>query len=212
MTPKEYKEKVASELAEKMFVQISNHNDSFTAESETNEFWLIDVKNSLIPGRLKRMSYSVEVSGYYVVLKSVSELPVSIRYGTNRFYVGNRFFWVFSFERAVENMSYSIQMLELYSREYDERMSSAEIELQKAAMIRDINAVTAESFLTKSLDELGVRFQKRNTEKQMKITAELPQGRHEYRINLESNVERGVNIVVGKIRKSVSVWSSGENR
>ena len=45
----------------------------------------------------------------------------------------------------------------------------------------------------------------------MKITAELPQGRHEYRINLESNVERGVNIVVGKIRKSVSVWSSGEN-
>lgn len=109
-------------------------------------------------------------------------------------------------------MSYSIQMLELYSREYDERMSSAEIELQKAAMIRDINAVTAESFLTKSLDELGVRFQKRNTEKQMKITAELPQGRHEYRINLESNVERGVNIVVGKIRKSVSVWSSGENR
>lgn len=62
MTLKEYKEKVASELAEKMFVQISNHNDSFTAESETNEFWLIDVKNSLIPGRLKRMSYSVEVS------------------------------------------------------------------------------------------------------------------------------------------------------
>ena len=137
---------------------------------------------------------------------------MSIRYGTNRFYVGNRFFWVFSFERAVENMRYSIQMLELYSREYDERMSSAEIELQKAAMIRDINAVTAESFLTKSLDELGVRFQKRNTEKQMKITAELPQGRHEYRINLESNVERRVNIVVGKIRKSVSVWSSGENR
>lgn len=163
MTLKEYKEKVASELAEKMFVQIRNHNDAFTAESETNEFWLIDVKNSLIPGRLKSMSYSVGVSGYYVVLKSVSELPVSIRYGTNRFYVGNRFLWVFSFERAVENMRYSIQMLELYSREYDERMSSAEIELQKAAMIRDINAVTAESFLTKSLDELGVRFQKRNT-------------------------------------------------
>lgn len=202
MTFKEYKEKVAADIAETLFLRVRNHNDSYVPKTETRDFWLIDVRNALVPGGLKQHDYKISLSGYYITVKSVKELPLTIQYGEGRLYVGHRFFWVFSYERAVENLRYAINVLEEAVSEYKERMSLAEIEIKKAGIVRDINAVTADAFLRQSLDELGVRFERRVTEKQLIVFAYSQHGVREYRINLENDIDEGVKSVVGKIRRS----------
>jgi len=138
MTLDRYKEKITDEILYRMAKEVVEHDNGFTPSSITENFWLIDLKDRILPGGFKASPYKARLHGHSIEIMIEGKWPIVLSYSLGRVIMGKYYVKVDCLERAVEDLRFMMSLIPKYSDEYRTAIENAAIEIQKEKMIQKI--------------------------------------------------------------------------
>lgn len=148
MTIKQYEEDIRKEMLDTLGKDTEQFFNQLNVEKRTRDYWLLDVKNALIPSR--EPVYKLKLHGFYLEVW-LGELECMATFGCEILNIGGRQLTIQSYEEAIATLRYFVDRLPGFMEEYRKRMDVAELEVQKFNMVSDICVATAKSQLDGAL-------------------------------------------------------------
>lgn len=165
MTLDEYKEKVTDEILYRMAKELGEHDRDFTPSSITEEFWLVDLRNSLVPGDCRERPYKVQIRGYALEIWIEGGWPIVLYYRQGKILIGKYFIKTDCLERAEEDLRFMITLIPKYSDEYKTAIANAAMEMQKEKMVQEIYEATVAPTISELLKGRGLTCETRRNSK-----------------------------------------------
>jgi len=161
MTLNQYREKATDEILYRMAKEVAEHDRDFTPNSITEDFWLMDLKNSLLPGGLNACPYKAQLHGNSIEIRFEDKWPVVLLYSLGRVIIGKHFITVDCLERAVEDMRFMTTLIPKYADEYRTAMANAVMEMRKENMIHAIYEATVAPSVAELINGRGLTCETR---------------------------------------------------
>lgn len=148
MTIKQYEEDIRKEMLDTLGKDTEQFFNQLNVEKRTRDYWLLDVRNALIPSR--EPVYKLKLHGFYLEVW-LGDLECIVSFGCEKLYIGDCQLTIQSYEEAVATLRYLVERLPGFMEEYRKKMDVAELEVQKFNMVSDICVATAKSQLDGTL-------------------------------------------------------------
>ena len=139
-----------------MMLELREHDKDYCPPSITEDYWIIDLKNYLVPADCKPHPFKTHVHGYGIEIHMEGQWPIIVQFQFGRIQLGNYVLQVDCLERAVEDLRYIISITPKYAAEYKEAMKNAAVEMQKDKMIKEIYEATVAPTLQPILEGRGL--------------------------------------------------------
>lgn len=152
MTVAQYEKELKGSLQRKLYDEAASFFSSLTEETKTRDYWLVDVRDALIPSR--GLTCKVRLRGHSLEIGCTIADPIAV-FGNEVLCVGGKFKRIESKEEAISTLRFLVGRLKELEEEYESRMKEAELEVMKSNMIVDIGISAVKSQLQNVFVEVG---------------------------------------------------------